>query len=156
MNNCLVNFEKLENTTLPIITLQHNNVKIKMLVDTGSDCTYIDEDILDLLVTTPTEKYLENIVFGSGGAEGKHYYHNMPVQIGEREFNLEVVPVDFHATVRDFKEAFGITIRGLLGSSFLSEYGFTLDMNTKVMYINGNTRQTSLDFGPSEQPEETH
>ena len=154
--NCLLNFEKLEHTTLPIVTLQHNNVKIKMLVDTGSDCTYIDESILDLLVTTPSEKYIENIVFGSGGAEGKHYYHSMPVKIGDAELQLNVVPVDLYSTIRDFRDTFGITIRGLLGSDFLSEYGFTLDMNAKIMYINGNARQTSLDFGAPEPPKETN
>lgn len=156
MNKCLLNFEKLENTTLPIVTLKHNNIKLKMLIDTGSDCTYIDESILDLLLTTPTEEPVGNIVFGSGGADGEHYVHIMPVEIGDAQLTLEVVPVDFHKTVIDFRNAFGVTIRGLLGSDFLSAYGFTLDMNAKVMYINGNTRQTSLDFGTPECPEEAH
>lgn len=142
-------------TTIPIITVNHNNVSFNLMVDTGCNTSYIDESIVDLLLAKKTNKTLGGIVFGDGASEDETPIYDIQMALGDIKFTEEFAAINLASTVKEFKDAFGIRIRGMLGSDFLAKYGFILDFKNKnIRMINGNNRQAKLNFEPSEPTKE--
>ena len=81
-------------------------------------------------------------------------HNNIEFNLSGIDFEEEFNAIDFGGMYHDVKDSFGITVRGLLGSEFMYRNHLILDFNNSIIrYTDG--RQTSLDFGESEQPETT-
>ena len=153
MEKQLIKFEETE-TSIPFIKVKHNNIEFNLIVDTGCTISCIDKDILDLLVHTPTGNQTPGLIYANGGNDEPVCTHMIPLNIGGIDFEEEFNAIDFGGMYRDVKDSFGITVRGLLGSEFMYRNHLILDFNNSIIrYTDG--RQTTLDFGESEQPETT-
>lgn len=146
-----MNWDKLINSELPIITVNHNNISFKLLIDTGCEHSLIDENIIELLVAHQVPSDIEGFVFGNGAESEGNDAYMMDLYLGKDKYTVTFQAVDFTKMCRDFKDAYGIMIRGTLGSDFLSEYRYVVDFSNKNIHrIDGNNCQTKLDFESSE------
>lgn len=152
----LINWDNYKHTNLPIITISHNNVSFKLLIDTGCESSLIDENIIELLLTTPTTPTMEGgVVFGNGESASVPNAYIIPIKIGDKHIDATFHAMDLSKTLKEFKESYGIQIRGFLGSDFLSQYGFAIDYYNKNIYIvDGRSYQTKLDFQPQQLSKE--
>ena len=137
-----INFSVIEN---PIVKVIHNNTSMYFLVDTGCDKSYIDEYIKDMLVLTPTNECIESIMCGDSDIEGVKRVYEMQVQIANHHTTAKVVPMDFKQINKAFKDKYGIVLRGIIGSNFLSENAYVLDFKDNCIYI-ADSFQTELNF----------
>ena len=155
-NELIFPWEKCD-TSIPIVAVSHNNITLNLMVDTGCNTSYIDESIIDLLLVNKTEHLLGGIVFGDGSTEQESPIYEIPLALGDFKFTEEFAAINLSSTVKEFQDAFGIKIRGMLGSDFLTKYGFMLDFKNKNIHIiNGNNRQVKLDFESSESSKEAN
>lgn len=153
----LINWDNYKHTNLPIITVTHNNVSFKLLIDTGCESSLIDENIVELLLTTPTTPTMDGgVIFGNGEAAEVPNAYIIPLEIGDEKLQAVFHAMDLSKTLKEFKESYGIQIRGFLGSDFFSKYGFAIDYNNKNIYVvDGGNYQTKLDFEPQQLSEAT-
>lgn len=147
MNNYteFLNIEEIKN---PIVKVKHNNVELYFLVDTGCNISYIDESIVDLLYTTPSQRIINNINFGNNteSQESKMLYMDIEVIKGIN-MKVEVLPMNIYNIYRTFKEGFNISVRGVLGTEFLMENNIALDFKSNNMYlVDTSAYQTKLDL----------
>lgn len=149
-----LNWDKLTNSELPIVTVNHNNISFKLLVDTGCEYSLIDENIIELLIAHQVPSNLEGLVYGNGAESECEEAYMIDLYLGETKYPITFQAVDFSKMCRDFQDAYGVRIRGTLGSDFLSEYGYVVDFTNKNIHrIDGSNYQTRLDFQSSELPE---
>lgn len=128
--------ESVDLINLPVVTFTNNNTKLHFLLDTGSDDSYINSNILDKLEITQKYAVCRNITTASGNAES-----NLAIAM-----NISYMDKTFHNIfiVSDFEEAFnravgssGIVIHGILGSKFFARYKYILDYVKLAAYSNG-------------------
>ena len=153
MEKELIKFEETT-SSIPFIKVKHNNIQFNLVIDTGCTTSCIDKGVLDLLVHTVTAQQTEGIIYADGSQDDAVQIVEIPITIGDTDYVEEFNAVDFRAMSQQVKDSFGITIRGFLGSEFLYKHGLILDFNKHLIrYTDG--RQTSIDFGAQELPEET-
>lgn len=118
--------ESIDLINLPIVTFVNNNVKLHFLLDTGSDDSYINIDVLDKLVVKKSYNVKRDIVTGNGSISSSQIVL-MDISYKEQCFENAFV-------VSDMGEAFdaatgnsGIKIHGILGSIFFAKYKYVLD-----------------------------
>lgn len=118
--------ESIDLINLPIVTFVNNNVKLHFLLDTGSDDSYINVDVLDKLVVKKSYNVKRDIVTGNGSISSSQIVL-MDISYKEQCFENAFV-------VSNMGEAFdaatgnsGIKIHGILGSIFFAKYKYVLD-----------------------------
>lgn len=118
--------ESIDLINLPIVTFVNNNVKLHFLLDTGSDDSYINIDVLDKLVVKKSYNVKRDIVTGNGSISSSQIVL-MDISYKEQCFENAFI-------VSDMGEAFdaatgnsGIKIHGILGSIFFAKYKYVLD-----------------------------
>lgn len=152
----LINWDKLTNSELPIITVNHNNIQFKLLVDTGCENSLIDENIIELLIAHQVPSNIEGIVYGNGEESDDTEAYMMDLYLGEDMYKVTFQAVDLSKLCKEFKDTYGVRIRGTLGSDFLSKYGYAVDYSNKNIHrIDGKIRQTKLNFESPELSETT-
>lgn len=148
MEKELIKFEAT-NTSIPFIKVKHNNISFNLVIDTGCTTSCIDEEILDLLVHNTTNQATDGIIYADGSNDNKVQIVEIPITIGDQNYVEQFNAINFRAMSQQVKDAFGITVRGLLGSEFMYKHSLILDFDKHLIrYTNGN--QTSLDFGTSD------
>lgn len=118
--------ESIDLVNLPIVTFINNGIKLHFLLDTGSDDSYINVDLVESLNIKKSFDVARSIVTGNGNIEsGKIIV--MDISYKDRVFENAFV-------VSDMGEAFdaatgetGIKIHGILGSVFFARYKYILD-----------------------------
>ena len=153
MEKELIKFEET-NSSMPFIKVKHNNITFNLVIDTGCTISCIDNNILDLLLHRTTNECVEGLIFANGNTSDVVPIVELPITIGDQEYIEQFNAVDFKDMSQQVKDNFGITVRGLLGSEFLYKHSLILDFDKHLIrYTDG--RQTSIDFGASEQPKTT-
>ena len=125
--------ESVDLINLPVVTFTNNNTKLHFLLDTGSDESYINSNILDKLEIIQKYAVYRDITTGNGNKES-----SLAVSM-----NISYMNKSFHNIfiVSDFEEAFnqavgnsGIVIHGILGSKFFARYKYILDFVKLAAY----------------------
>lgn len=132
MEKELIKFEDAK-TSIPFITVKHNNIEFKLLVDTGASISLIDNNVLDLILHTKTGDTTGGIIYANNDTEDDIPIVEIPISIGETNFKEKFNAVDLQNMTQQIKECYGITIRGLLGSEFMSKHQFIIDFKEKVI-----------------------
>lgn len=125
------------------------------MIDTGCESSLIDENIVELLLATPTTPTMEGgIIFGNGDSAQTPKAYVIPINMGDEDFPAVFHATDLSSALREFRNAYGIQLRGFLGSDFLNKYGMAVDFNNKSIYVvDGRNYQTKLDFDPQADDE---
>jgi predicted aspartyl protease len=115
---------------LPVVSLTNNGQSFNFLIDTGATLSVIDSNALDKLAYTKVE------TIGSAyGVDG----NIIPVEYARIELNHENTKfVDEFQIMRvngfdNIKESDKIEIVGILGSTFLKRYDFTINYKDLII-----------------------
>lgn len=118
--------ESIDLINLPIVTFVNNNVKLHFLLDTGSDDSYINIDVLDKLVVKKSYNVKRDIVTGNGSISSSQIVL-MDISYKEQCFENAFVVSDMGEAFDAATGASGIKIHGILGSIFFAKYKYVLD-----------------------------
>ena len=125
--------ESMDLISLPIVTFVNNNVKLHFLLDTGSDDSYINSDIVQSLKVDKKIKAERAIITGNGEikSEGRVVmdivYKNMAYT---NMFIISDMGPAFDLIAQDR----GIKVHGILGNNFFNVYNYIIDFKDMIAY----------------------
>lgn len=127
--------EALDLAELPVITFRNNNVKLNFLLDTGATLSIIDNNLLE---SNKDIKYIERdikgTIYGMEGNTQEVGYINMDISYNSNTYNEDFQILDMSEPFNKLKEETGVTVVGILSSSFFAKYKYVLDYNEMVAY----------------------
>lgn len=131
--NDIISFRQgFDLTELPVISLYQNGTPFNFLLDTGSNDSIIDSNILSKLEYTMSDK--KNSLLGMEG-------NTEIVEICNISLSYNGVNYPYDYNIRDMSAAFGnikaetgVTLHGIIGSKFFNEYKYVLDFELLVAY----------------------
>lgn len=125
--------EAMDLVELPIITVQNNNTKINLLLDTGSNSSYISPNILKDLNYDEIE--LSNTTIGFGGGATHTRGCNMKIKYKKLIFEDIFIIMQSDDVFAAIKQECGVQVHGILGSKFFDRYSYVIDFKDLVAYI---------------------
>lgn len=132
--NSTVSFqEAMDLVDLPIITVQNNNTKINLLLDTGSNSSYISPGILNLLKYDEID--LTNTTVGFGGSSTHSKGCNMKIKYKKLTFEDTFIIMQSDDVFTAIKQECGVQVHGILGSKFFDRYSYVIDFSDLTAYI---------------------
>lgn len=131
--------ESMDLVNLPIITVVIKGKKLNLLLDTGSDISHLNSNVLDYLKFNPNDKVitLSNNTIDVMGMEGNKINSkicNLHFKYKNKKFNDEFSLVDLTSAFNTIKQESGIQIHGILGNKFLEKYKYVLDFKDLIAY----------------------
>ena len=125
--------EAMDLVELPIITVQNNNTKINLLLDTGSNSSYISPNILKDLNYDEIE--LSNTTIGFGGGTTHTRGCNMEIKYKKLIFEDTFIIMQSDDVFAAIKQECGVQVHGILGSKFFDRYSYVIDFKDLIAYI---------------------
>lgn len=125
--------EAMDLVELPIITVQNNNTKINLLLDTGSNSSYISPNILKDLNYDEIE--LSNTTIGFGGGTTHTRGCNMKIKYKKLIFEDTFIIMQSDDVFAAIKQECGVQVHGILGSKFFDRYSYVIDFKDLIAYI---------------------
>lgn len=125
--------EAMDLVELPIITVQNNNTKINLLLDTGSNSSYISPNILKDLNYDEIE--LSNTTIGFGGGATHTRGCNMKIKYKKLIFEDIFIIMQSDDVFAAIKQECGVQVHGILGSKFFDRYSYVIDFKDLIAYI---------------------
>lgn len=124
--------ETMDLTGLPIITFKQGENKLNFVLDTGAFSSLLDVRILDTIKYTPLEG--TSIGYGIDGKEHTMERVGVVLSYKDREYSDAFRVLDMSKSFDSLKKDYGVTVHGLLSSSFFERYKYILDYNELVAY----------------------
>ena len=131
--NALSFMEGMNLTGLPICTFFQGDKKFNFILDTGSDVSIIDKNVLDQIEHDMLHD-TEGNLYGVDGVRVTVPVCNITLSYKGKDYPGAYL-------VRDMKEAFGnmksdhgVNLHGLLGSRFFNQYKYVLDFDSLIAY----------------------
>lgn len=123
--------ESMDLASLPIVTFYQGDKKYNFLLDTGSTMNIID-------ATSKIEYTVEDgekgTVTGVNGVPTEVTYAKVNLFYKQKEFTTMVQVTDMREAFAFVKGETGVTLHGILGNNFFSEYGYILDYYNMIAY----------------------
>ena len=131
-----VSFKKvITDVGIPIVTLKNGEKEFNFILDTGSDISHIDSNIMDSLSDTEeVEGDNLTVITASSSVEGNNSWVRVPLNYKRQSFIEDFMPLDLHDSFKALKEDTGIQLHGILGGTFLRKYRYVLDYDNLVAY----------------------
>lgn len=123
--------EAIDLTGLPIITFHINDRKLHFVLDTGASKSVLNAKIADKLGAT---KSGDSKIVGLDGTTKDCSYTTLDLTYKDTIYREKFQVVDVTETFREVKKMFGVTLHGVLGSSFMEKYKYVLDFKDMVVY----------------------
>ena len=129
--------ESLDLVGLPIITFKQGNIKLNFIVDTGAASSAINKDILEHLEYTSL-KTKTTTAYGVDGIG--HIVESVGIVLEYKENSYADVfrVLDLTPAFDNIKNACGVTVHGLLSSSFLERYKYIIDFKELAIIAKKN------------------
>lgn len=124
--------EGLDLTELPIVTFKQNDKKLHFLLDTGSNISYINNEVIKDLEVEDLNASSSTVGVGGNGMETKHY--NIKIGYKDQEFIEEFGALDLSAAFASVEAESGIKLHGILGNRFFEKYKYILDFRDLIAY----------------------
>lgn len=125
--------ETLDLLDVPIVTFRNNRKKLHFLLDTGSDSSYIREEILkDLKIKSSTDT-ITSIKTGNGETCSKGLV-TLDISYKKQSFENEFEVADMTSVWDEVSNYTNITVHGILGSQFLAKYKYHIDFENLIAY----------------------
>lgn len=124
--------EGLDLTELPIVTFNQGDKKLHFLLDTGSNISYINKDVLKSIESTNLNSQSSTFGVEGNGIETQHYL----IEIGYRDqkFKEEFGAVDLNSAFSAIEKESGIRLHGILGNRFFEKYKYIIDFKELAAY----------------------
>lgn len=124
--------EGLDLTELPIVTFKQGEKKLHFLLDTGSNISYINNEVLSDLEVEDLKSSSSTVGVGGDDMETKHY--NIKIGYRDQEFVEEFGALDLSAAFSSIEAESGIKLHGILGNRFFEKYKYILDFRELIAY----------------------
>jgi hypothetical protein len=124
--------EGLDLTELPIVTFYQGNKKLHFLLDTGSNISYINEDVLKDVEAEDLNASSNTFGVEGSGIETHHYM----IEIGykDQKFKEEFGAVNLSSAFGAIEKESGIKLHGIIGNRFFEKYKYILDFKELIAY----------------------
>lgn len=124
--------EGLDLTELPIVTFYQGDKKLHFLLDTGSNISYINKDVIDSIEAKDLNSSSSTFGVEGSGIETHHYL----IEIGYKDlkFNEEFGAVDLSGAFGAIEAESGIKLHGIIGNKFFEKYKYILDFKDLIAY----------------------
>lgn len=124
--------EAMDLTEMPIITLYQGDKKFNFLLDTGSNNSIIDGNILDQIEHKVINE--RSSLFGMEGNVKEVSMCRIVLSYKDREYEYKYLIQDMKAPFDNIKNTTGVSLHGIIGSNFFNEYKYILDFSELVAY----------------------
>lgn len=124
--------ETMDLTGLPIVTFRQGENKFNFVLDTGAYSSIIDSRVLDKLQYTELEG--KSIGYGIDGKEHHMDIVGIVLTYKDKDYSDAFRVLDMTASFDALKRDYGVTVHGLLSSSFFERYKYVLNYNELVAY----------------------
>lgn len=124
----------IEKSELPVITVTIDGVKHNMLVDSGSDASYIDKNALKEM-NKELIGHQNGIVGGTSIDENQTNVYEINFTCGNKELKEEFTENDFNQIFTFIKQNSGVKLTGILGTRFLIKHKCILDFDKLTFHI---------------------
>ena len=129
--------ESLDLVELPVITFMNNNKKLNLLIDSGSDISYLCSKVIsELNLTSEEEKVELNIITGIKSVDSICNKVKLNLSFKDNNFEEEfIILPELDQQFDNIKKENGVNIDGVLGNSFLSKYKYIIDYKDLSVYM---------------------
>lgn len=123
--------EAMDLISLPIVTFIHNGQKLHLMLDTGSDDSYINSKIADKLLPVKTDNASIPVITGTGEskAEGRVF---LDLTYDNNVFINNFYLMDLDNAFKAITDERGLEIHGIIGNRFFKKYEYKLDFESMV------------------------
>lgn len=125
--------ESMDLTELPVITFTNNDIKLNFLLDTGSNNSFINKSILNML--DYKELNGASNIIGFEGNKIENSICEMKIGYKDYVFNTTFNIADLDASFNVIKQEDGVQLHGILGSLFFQKYKYVLDFQSLIAYM---------------------
>jgi hypothetical protein len=126
--------EFLEKAEIPAIPIYIQGKEYIVLIDTGSDASYLDTAVLNE-ISKLLLGHQEEVIGGTGIKCKGSLVYQVEFACGDREFREEFTENDFSRIFKFIEESYGVKLCGILGTRFLMKYKCILDFDKLVFYL---------------------
>lgn len=130
--------EAMDLVNLPIVTFEYKDIKLHMLLDTGSDDSYIDADFLPTL-GIKAKKCNDPIITGAGELQSSGKF-NIDLIYNGHTFETLFLAIPLKSTFQSLEDNRGIRIHGIIGSKFFRKYQYKLDFDKMIASSNKSNK----------------
>ena len=124
-------------TDMPIVTFRNNGNKYNFLLDTGSTDCHVNKAVVESGQLEYDEMESTKNVFGMEGNPVSVNMINVTLALNDMEFNDAFIVNDLSAAFDSIKRENGVTLHGILGTSFFDKYKYVIDFGKYVAYSKG-------------------
>lgn len=125
--------ESMDLCNLPVVTLMNNGNKFNFVFDTGATENHISESAMKNMIGTPSGKQVQ--VQGFTGSAETNGGKVVDLIYKDRVFTTEIfVSPALDNAFAEIKRNLGVQLHGIIGSTFLREYGYVLDFYELIAY----------------------
>lgn len=124
--------EGLDLTELPIVTFNQGDVKLHFLLDTGSNISYINEEVLPSIEATDLNSASNTFGVEGNGIETRHY--SIVIGYRDQSFTEEFGAVNLSTAFKEIEKSSGIKLHGIIGNRFFEKYKYVLDFKELIAY----------------------
>lgn len=119
-------------TELPIITLYQGKEKFNFILDTGSNSSIIDSNILHKLEYDHTDS--DDTIMGMEGNTVPVKACNITFCFNDKAYRYKYLINDMGKPFQQMKDTYGVTLHGIIGSNFFNEFKYVLDFDKLIAY----------------------
>lgn len=124
--------EGLDLTELPIVTFYQGDKKLHFLLDTGSNISYINKDVLNEIKVEDLNSSSSTFGVEGNGVETHHY--RIVIGYKDQKFTEDFGAIDFSAAFGAIERESGIKLHGIIGNRFFEKYKYILDFKELIAY----------------------
>ena len=128
--------ESLDLVELPVITFMNNNRKLNLLIDSGSDISYLCKKVISEFNLILEEEVGLNIMTGIKSMDSVCNKVKLNLSFKDNNFEEEfIILPELDQQFDTIKKENGVKIDGVLGNSFLSKYKYIIDYKDLSVYM---------------------
>ena len=124
--------ESLDLINLPIVTFEYEDKKLNLILDTGSDDSFIDPECIKDF-NLPLKEVTTSIGTGNGTITSSGIVE-LNIKYKNTTYNNLFILSDLSGAFDRLKKERGIEVHGILGSIFFTRYKYKLDFKNKLAY----------------------
>lgn len=127
----IMEFKSTMNLTgLPIVTFTQGDKKFHFLFDTGSNVNYINKGS-DIMFKSTGRK---SSYIGAEGVEQSTSEAFVELMHNDMVFTCQVHIADLNQAFGQLKQEYGVSLSGIIGTSFMEKYKYVVDFVEYVVY----------------------
>lgn len=119
-------------TSIPVVTFYQGDNKFNFLLDTGSNNSIIDSNILHKIKHKETA--FQSSLSGLEGSDNIDNICEITLSFNNKDYTYLYLMHDMKSIFDKIKQNTGVTLHGILGSKFFNKFKYVLDFDELIAY----------------------